>query len=238
MGLGLRDASAGLPTGAHKRAVVQAMFDRIAPGYDRVNRIISAGRDQGWRERTLEAVGVGPGDRLVDVACGTGDFVALARRRGATCVGVDFADEMLRLARVRQPGVAWVRGDALALPVPDASATVVTCGFALRNVVSIPEALAEMARVLVPGGRVALLEVDRPDPGVLRLGHSLWTDVLVPRIGGLLSDREAYAYLPRSTAYLPPAPELARWIEEAGFRGVSCRRFLLGAAQCWIGVRR
>ncbi len=227
-----------LPEGGEKRAAVQAMFDRIAPGYDRLNRLISGGRDLRWREQTLDAVAVGPEDRLVDVACGTGDFVELARRRGARCLGVDFADTMLRFARTRQPEEHWVRGDALALPLPERSATVVTCGFALRNVVSIPEALAEMARVLAPGGRLALLEVDRPEHPVLRLGHTVWCDGVVPRIGSWLSDRDAYAYLPRSTAYLPPARELETWIESAGFTEVAVERFLLGAAQRWTAVRR
>ena len=124
-----------------------------------------------------------------------------------------------------------------ALAVPDGCVDVVTCGFALRNFVSVPHVLDEMARVLAPGGRISLLEVDRPAGRLLRVGHHVWFDVLVPRLGGLLSDREAYAYLPASTVYLPPAPEFRSWLEKAGFERIRLRPLLVGSAQLWTGVR-
>jgi demethylmenaquinone methyltransferase/2-methoxy-6-polyprenyl-1,4-benzoquinol methylase len=213
------------------------MFDRIAPRYDAMNRLLTAGLDQRWRRAALEAVGAGRGDRLIDLACGTGDLAELAAERGARVIGVDFAREMLRGARRRRIPAAWVQGDAAALPLPDGCATVVTCGFALRNFVSLGEVLGEMARVLEAGGRLVLIEVDRPSRAAVRAVHTLYFDRVVPRLGGWLSDRAAYRYLPSSTAYLPPAAELATLIEVAGFRGVRRRSRLLGAAQIITAVR-
>jgi demethylmenaquinone methyltransferase/2-methoxy-6-polyprenyl-1,4-benzoquinol methylase len=207
------------------------MFDRIAPRYDRMNRLLTAGLDQRWRREALEAIAVGRTDRVVDVACGTGDLAELAGRRGARVLACDFARGMLDGAARRGVPAALVLADGARLPLADASADVVTCGFALRNFESLPPVLAEMARVLRPGGRLAILEVDRPESAVLRWGHGLYFDRVVPFVGGLLSDRAAYAYLPRSTVYLPPAPELRARLEAAGFADVERRRRGLGAAQ-------
>jgi demethylmenaquinone methyltransferase/2-methoxy-6-polyprenyl-1,4-benzoquinol methylase len=231
----------GLPRDEEKRTQVRAMFDRIAPRYDAMNRLLTAGLDQRWRRAALDAVGVGgePGrrDRVLDLACGTGDLAELAAARGAQVIGVDFAGEMLRGARRRQIPALWIRGDAASLPLPDGSATVVTCGFALRNFASLREVLGEMARVLAPRGRLALLEVDRPPIAAVRAAHSLYFDRVVPRLGGWLSDRAAYTYLPRSTVYLPPAPELASLIADAGFHQLQHRPLLLGSAQIITAVR-
>jgi len=207
------------------------MFDRIAPRYDRLNRLLTGGLDQRWRREALVRVGVGPGDRLIDVACGTGDLAELASQRGAEVMALDFARRMLERAARRSVGAALVLGDGAHLPVADAAADVVTCGFALRNFETLPPVLAEMARVLRPAGRLALIEVDRPDRAWLRVGHGLYFDHVVPWLGGLLSDREAYAYLPQSTVYLPPATELAALLGKAGFEGIERLRRGLGAAQ-------
>jgi demethylmenaquinone methyltransferase/2-methoxy-6-polyprenyl-1,4-benzoquinol methylase len=227
-----------LPDAGEKRARVQEMFDRIAPGYDRLNRIISMGLDQSWRKTALDLVGLGPEDVVVDLACGTGDLSELARARGARVVGVDFAGRMLREARERGVDARFVQGDAALLPLRDAAATVLTSGFALRNFVSLPEVFAECARVLVPGGRLALIEVDRPRSAFVRFGHSLYFDRIVPRIGGWLSDRAAYRYLPESTAYLPETSELLAMIGKAGFERIERTSLLLGAAQIVTAVRR
>lgn len=234
-----RNAPVPLPTGADKRAAVRTMFDRIAPRYDLLNRLMSVGLDRRWRRLAADALELQRGDLVLDVACGTGDLAALAADRAARVVAVDFAREMLARGRARLGScpVAWVRGDAAALPLAAGRARAVTCGFALRNFVSLPAVFAEMARVLAPGGRIAVLEVDRPRPPVLRAGHALWLDRVVPRLGALLSDREAYGYLPRSTAYLPPAAELRALLEGAGFVHVAQRPLLLGAVQLWTGVR-
>jgi len=226
-----------LPRDEEKRVQVRAMFDRIAPRYDVLNRLLTAGLDQRWRRTALDAVGTGLGDRVLDLACGTGDLAELAVARGAQVVGVDFAGAMLRGAMQRRIPALWIQGDAAALPLPDAAATVVTCGFALRNFVSLREVLGEMARVLEAGGRLALIEVDRPSLAVVRVAHSLYFDRVVPRVGGWLSDRAAYTYLPRSTAYLPDAPELAALVADAGFREVRRRPLLLGSAQIITAVR-
>jgi len=230
--------SARVPAPEAKRRFVQAMFDRIAPRYDAMNRLLTLGLDQRWRRIALAAIAVGPGDVVVDLACGTGDLCELAAQRGARVVGVDFAREMLRRAGARRVGAALVQGDAMALPFANASASAVTCGFALRNFVSLEPVIAECARILRPGGRVALLEVDRPTARLVRAGHSLYFDHVVPRVGALLSDRAAYRYLPDSTSYLPPEPELLALIERAGFTAVRKRSFLLGAAQLLIAERK
>jgi len=226
-----------LPTGATKRATVRAMFDRIAPRYDLMNRLMTAGLDRRWRRIAADAIALAPGDRVVDLACGTGDLAEIAAARGARVLAVDFAREMLVRGRARGIPAAWLRADATSLPLADGAATAVTCGFALRNFVSLPAVFAELARVLAPGGRIALLDVDRPDARPLRAAHALWLDRAVPRLGGLLSDRDAYAYLPRSTAYLPPAAEMRALLEKAGFARVARRRLLLGSVQLWTGVR-
>jgi demethylmenaquinone methyltransferase/2-methoxy-6-polyprenyl-1,4-benzoquinol methylase len=230
-------SAARLPAEAEKRATVRAMFDRIAPRYDLLNRLLTGGLDQRWRRALLAAANVGPGDRVVDLACGTGDLATLARARGAAVIGVDFSREMLRAARRGGAGAPFVQADAQALPLASGIASVVTCGFALRNFVSLPAVLGECARVLRTGGRLALLEVDRPQLGVVRAGHSLYFDRVVPRIGALLSDRAAYRYLPDSTQYLPAEPELLALIERAGFARPAKRRLLLGAVQLLIAER-
>ncbi len=214
------------------------MFDRIAPRYDRLNRLLSVGFDQQWRRLTLDRASVGPEDRVLDVACGTGDFLELAVARGASAVGVDLAAGMLAAGRRRLPGYTFVQGDGAALPVRDGGVTVVTCGFAFRNFVHLPQVMRELARVLEPGGRLAVLDVDRPRIGIVRAAHSAYFDHLVPWLGGLLSDREAYAYLPRSTEYLPEPALLRTQLEEAGFARVERRTRLLGTAQIWTAVRR
>lgn len=226
-----------LPVGAEKRVAVQRMFERIAPRYDALNRLLSFGLDQRWRRQALTLVGVGPGDVVVDVATGTGDLAELAAARGAQVIGIDYTRGMLRGAQRRGLAARLVQGDAELLPLPDAGATVVVCGFSLRNFVSLPRALGEMARILVPGGRIALLDVDVPPNALVRAGHSLYFDRLVPRMGAILSDRDAYAYLPRSVSYLPPRDGLLALVRGAGFENPVHRPLLFGTAQI-VAARR
>lgn len=233
----LKARSDALPPDSEKRAQVQSMFDRIAPRYDLLNRVISGGMDQRWRRRALDLVAVQSGDRLLDLACGTGDLCEQARERGAWTVGADFSRQMLHGAQTRELDAQLVQGDAARLPVASGSVSVVTCGFALRNFVSLDDVFGEIARVLEPGGRVALIDVDRPDSALVRMGHSLYFDRIVPWIGGLVSDRDAYRYLPESTVYLPEAGELLSMLAKAGFEQVAKQRLLLGAAQILTGVR-
>lgn len=248
-----------LPTGAEKVAAVDAMFDAIAPGYDVTNRVISLGLDVGWRRRTVRALGLMPGGLVLDLACGTGDLCLELRRQGFTAVGADRSHGMLQAARTRVSGPAGerhatsgasgaplVRGDGLALPFRAGALDGVVCGFALRNFAALPPVLAECARVLRPGGRVALLEVDAPSQPLLRLGHRMWFGTVVPFVGGLLAARSgapraraaaAYRYLPASVAYLPPAPELLALISAAGFTSVERHALSGGIAQLLTGTR-
>jgi len=230
--------STALPSATEKATVVRAMFDRIAPRYDTLNRLFSLRLDQHWRRMTVRTVAISARDTVVDLACGTGDLSELAVQAGARVVGVDFAANMLVGARRRGIGAAFVQADASCLPLLTGWATVVISGFALRNFVSIPAVLTEAARVLQPGGRLALLEVDTPSNRLLRWGHSLYFNRLVPLLGALLSDAWAYTYLPRSVSYLPTSVELQQMLEAAGFQEVVTRRLSGGIAQLVTAVKK
>jgi demethylmenaquinone methyltransferase / 2-methoxy-6-polyprenyl-1,4-benzoquinol methylase len=202
---------------------VRSMFDRIAPVYDVMNRVMTAGLDGRWRRRAAGAA-VRPGDRVLDAACGTGDLAIAAAKAGAARVtGLDFSERMLERARrkVVPAGSAleWVHGDMLALPFADATFDSATVGFGVRNVADLPLALRELRRVLVPGGRLAILEITQPR-GVLKPFFSLWFDRVVPLLGKVLPGGSAYAYLPASVKRFPPAEGLAQLLGECGFAGV------------------
>lgn len=228
-------ATDDLPSGEDKARAVRAMFDTIAPRYDLVNRVMTFGMDVRWRRRTVRALELPAGSRVLDVACGTGDLCNELTAGGLRPSGVDLSYGMLTAARTDAP---LVQADALSLPLGAGSVDGVTCGFALRNVVELEPFLAEVARVVRPGGRVALLEVASPSHPVLRWGHGLYFGKVVPLLGGLLSDRAAYRYLPRSVAYLPPVAELLDMVASAGFDGVERRTFSGGIAQLLTGTRR
>ncbi len=228
-------ASPELPTGAAKTARVRAMFDTIAPRYDLVNRLMTFGLDQGWRRATVGALGLPTGSVVLDLACGTGDLSALAQRRGYRTVGADLSWGML--AANHRTGAAVVQGDAGALPLATGSVDGVVCGYALRNFTDLAGSLAEAGRILRPGGRIAVLEVAAPPSGLLRLGYRLWFEHAVPVLGGLLSDADAYRYLPRSTAYLPDDQTLADLFRRAGLATVN-RRLLNGGLSQLITATR
>ncbi|HZO97759.1 MAG TPA: ubiquinone/menaquinone biosynthesis methyltransferase [Gaiellaceae bacterium] len=201
---------------------VRTMFDRIAPVYDAMNRVMSAGLDLRWR-RVAAAAAVRPGDRVLDAACGTGDLALADLAAGAgEVVGVDFSPRMLERARRKSGAVRWVEADLLALPFPDASFDAATVGFGIRNVPELERGLRELRRVLRPGGRLALLEITRPR-GLLRPFFGLWFDALVPVAGRLLPGGRAYAYLPASVRRFPGAEELAELLAAAGFGDVRFR---------------
>ncbi|MGQ0803828.1 MAG: ubiquinone/menaquinone biosynthesis methyltransferase [Actinomycetota bacterium] len=228
--------SAPLPEGAAKRREVESMFDRIAPRYDLVNRVMTLGLDRRWRRRTIGALALPKGARVLDLGCGTGDLCEELRAVGDSPVGIDLSAGMLGAAHTPAP---LVRGDALRIPVPDGAVDGVVSGFALRNVVDLDALFSECARVLRPGGRMAMLETDEPNNRVLQAGHRLWFRRVVPVLGGRLGrDREAYRYLPRSTAYLPPTTELLALVGVAGFDDVRHQRLGGGAVQLLTGTRR
>jgi demethylmenaquinone methyltransferase / 2-methoxy-6-polyprenyl-1,4-benzoquinol methylase len=210
------------------------MFDTIAPRYDLVNRLMTFGLDQGWRRRTIAALALPPRALVLDVACGTGDFSRLASRRSYRVVGADLSAGMLAANRGETP---VVEADAAQLPFPDGAFDGVVCGYALRNFTDLGATLVETARVLRPGGRLAVLEVDAPASPLLRAGYDVWFTRAVPVIGGALSDADAYRYLPRSVAYLPPAPQLRRLLRRAGYSAVGIRPLAGGLSQLVVATR-
>lgn len=215
-------------------AAVRDMFDRIAPRYDLVNRVMTFRMDVGWRRHTIRTLRLPAGSRVLDLACGTGDFCRELEDAGLRPIGVDISWGMLANARTQAP---LVHGDALHLPVPDGAVDGATCGFALRNVVDLQAFLDELARVTRPGGRIGLLEVSEPERAVVRAGHGLYFNRIVPWVGGMLSDRSAYRYLPRSVAYLPPPEELVAMIRAAGFVNVERELLFLGSSQLFSATR-
>jgi len=223
-----------LPEGEEKVTAVRAMFDAIAPRYDLVNRIMTFGLDVRWRRRAVRALDAGPGATVVDLACGTGDLCRDLASAGFRPVGVDLSLGMLRHARTDAP---LVEADALRLPVADGSVDAAVSGFALRNFVALEPVLDELARVVRPGGRIALLDVATPANPVLRAGHHVYFGRVVPRIGGALSDPAAYRYLPRSVAYLPPPDTMLAMIGTAGFGAVRREMLTGGIAQLLVGTR-
>jgi demethylmenaquinone methyltransferase/2-methoxy-6-polyprenyl-1,4-benzoquinol methylase len=205
---------------------VQRMFDRIAPVYDAMNRVMTAGLDRRWRRVTVEQV-VRNGDRVLDACCGTGDLAIAAHARGADVVGLDFSEAMLERAGAKSTEIEWVRGDVLALPFDDASFDAVTVGFGVRNVDDLDAGLRELRRVLRPGGRLGILEITRPR-GVVAPFYRLWFDRVVPLLGKVLPGGGAYTYLPASVRRFPGPEELAALLERSGFAAVRFRLFAGG----------
>jgi demethylmenaquinone methyltransferase/2-methoxy-6-polyprenyl-1,4-benzoquinol methylase len=210
------------------------MFDRIAPRYDLVNRVLTFRMDVGWRRRTVASLALPPGSRVLDLACGTGDLCRDLARAGLRPVGLDLSFGMLAHARTTAP---LAQADALALPVPAGVADGITCGFALRNLAALQPFIAECARALRPGGRLALLEVSVPSNRLLRAGHQLYFGRVVPWVGARLSDADAYRYLPESVVYLPGPPELRALLEAGGFTAIERRQLSTGIAQLLTATR-
>ncbi|MGH2713071.1 MAG: class I SAM-dependent methyltransferase, partial [Thermoleophilaceae bacterium] len=202
------------------------MFDRIAGPYDLMNSVMTAGLHHRWRERAVDLARVGPGSRALDVATGTGDLAIELAARGAEVTGLDFSEPMLELARGKAPAVAWVPGNALELPYGDGEFDAVTVGFGARNFSDLGRGLAEMARVAKPGGRVVVLEITAPQKPPLSWFFRLWFDRLVPALGRLAGDPDAYTYLPSSVRRFPGPRELAAELAGAGLEDV---RWLLTA---------
>jgi demethylmenaquinone methyltransferase/2-methoxy-6-polyprenyl-1,4-benzoquinol methylase len=222
-------------TGTLAPEEVRTMFDRIAPVYDAMNRAMTLGLDRKWRRLTAEAV-VTPGARVLDACCGTGDLALADAQAGGRVTGVDFSEEMLARAERKAPEFDWVQADVSALPFPDASFEAVTVGFGIRNLADLEGGLRELARVLVPGGKLGCLEITRPR-GILRPFFRLWFDGLVPVAGKVLPGGAAYSYLPASVRRFPGPEDLARAMEEAGFAGVGWRLLGGGIVALHVGRR-
>jgi len=214
------------------------MFDRIAGVYDRMNSVMTAGMHHHWRERAADLARVGPGSRALDVATGTGDLAIELARRGASVTGVDFAEAMLEVARAKAPHVAFERGDALALPYEDAAFDAVTVGFGARNFSDLDRGLCEMTRVVRPGGRVVVLEITTPARAPLSWFFRLWFDRLVPVLGRLAAEPDAYIYLPSSVRRFPGPAELAARLAAAGLEEVRWIVTAGGIIALHAGTRR
>ena len=221
---------------------VTTMFDSIAPVYDRMNTLMTAGLDGRWRRAAIRAAGLKPGGVALDVACGTGKLTAaLAEVVGPTgrVVGVDLSPGMLDQARrafAGVPGVEFLLGNALALPVADASFDAATIAFGLRNLSSFEDGLREMARAVRSGGRVVCLELSVPRPRFMGGVYRALFRITAPVAGAIFRRRAAYSYLPHSLDGFPAAEEIAATMRRAGLRDVSFRRFSMGAVALHVGT--
>ena len=222
---------------------VQAMFNEVAPTYELTNRVLSAGRDAYWRRRAVTLAQIGPDDRVLDLACGTGDFArAFARHEPAIIVGVDYAERMLALAasrdaeRPNQGPFRWCRGDALTLPFADASFSVVSCAFGVRNFQALSRALSEVHRVLSPGGRAVILEFTMPRSRVFGSLYLFYFRHILPRLARVISrDRtRAYDYLPRSVVKFIDVPGMIETLRSAGFDRVEHRPLTFGIVTVYV----
>lgn len=233
-------------TGRTKKEEVREMFDRIAPTYDKLNHTLSVGIDRLWRLRTVRHVRRAHPARILDVATGTGDLaIAMARRiPGVQVLGIDLSERMLDAARCKVTALGLDErvlldvGDAEHLPLSDASVDVATVAFGVRNFGDLEAGLAELARVVKPGGRVVILEFSTPSNRLFRAFYEFYSSRILPRIGGLVSkDRRAYEYLPASVREFPSPKEFLAMLARAGFGKCRARSQSFGIAQIYIGER-
>ncbi len=223
-----------LPTGEEKTRQVRAMFDAIAGRYEMVNKLMTLGLDARWRRRAVADLRLPEHSLVLDVAAGTGDFTRELERQAQRAIATDLSYGMLHAGR-QLP--RRVQADASSMPFATGGFDGLTCGYALRNFTDLAATFDEMARVLRPGGRLSLLEVAEPEKGPLRTGFRIWFRRVVPFIGSLVSDRAAYHYLPRSTAYLPSSEEIVAMLNASGFSAVNHRRVMGGLSQQFIATR-
>src|SRR4051812_26343658 len=241
------EASSGVPTRDSEQFAsdVRGMFDRISGVYDLMNSAMTAGLHHQWRQRAVDRAEVGPGSDALDVCCGTGDLALELRRRigpDGRVVGCDFSEPMLDIAR-RKSGeeglpVEFGWADALELPYGDGSFDAVTIGFGARNLADLDRGLREMARVLRPGGRLVILEITRPEREPLASFYSLWFDRVVPVIGTIAGDADAYSYLPNSVRSFPEPGRLAERLDAAGLERIRWLLLAGGIIAIHSGVRK
>ncbi len=215
-----------LPQIEKKAAFVREMFDDISPRYDLMNRIMTGRMDQKWRKYAVSTLNLNRTDLVLDIACGTGDFVQLLQNSNYS-IGVDFSLGML--IHSKQPNL--IQSDANRLPFKDRSFDAITCGFALRNFTRLDVVFAEMARLVKPKGKIAIVEVSRPANPVINRFHSIYFDHIIPLMGSMIAKKRAYSYLSASTAYLPDEDKLRDALVEAGFIDIHFKYFLMGSSQ-------
>jgi demethylmenaquinone methyltransferase/2-methoxy-6-polyprenyl-1,4-benzoquinol methylase len=223
-----------LPKGAEKVEAVREMFDAIAPRYDFVNRLMTFRLDTRWRKKTVSALDLPKGSRVLDLASGTGDLCIELKQNGYQPISMDLSFGMLSADR---SGAPRTQVDILKLPIPNMCVDGITCGFALRNLENLQMFFIELARVTRHGGRIALLDVSVPTNRLIRFGNSIYFGRIVPIIGGLFSNRAAYRYLPRSVAYLPEPDQLVAMLKQSGFTDVKHTKLSGGLTQLLVATR-
>ena len=220
---------------------VRAMFNAIAPTYERVNRVFSMGRDAGWRRRAVRLVGAGPADSVLDIACGTGDFArSLAAAGAGQVVGCDFAHQMLiRAAVCKAARIVWCEGDALCLPFSDGSFSLIACAFGVRHFQDLDAGLSEMHRVLRRGGRAVILEFTRPTSRFARVLYECYAGRVMPLGASWVSgDRTgAYRYLPRSVLSFVNAQQMCARLNQAGFTDTTATPLTFGVVTVYVAKR-
>ena len=230
----LRRSPTSLPDAEHKTEAVRTMFDAIAPRYELVNRLMTFGLDAQWRKRCLDSLGLAKGNRVLDLASGTGDLTRSLIDRGFDVVSADLSFGMLDAGHDM---AATVQSDASRLPFERGSFDGLVCGYALRNFTDLEACVAEMGRIVRPGGRIALLDVAEPTSKLMRTGYDLWFRRCVPIIGGLLSDAAAYQYLPDSTVYLPEPVSFRAMLNTHHFSGVNHHVLSGGLSQLYTATK-
>ena len=223
-----------LPKGAEKVEAVREMFDAIAPRYDFVNRLMTFRLDTRWRKKTVSALNLPKGSRVLDLASGTGDLCIELKQNGYQPISMDLSFGMLSADR---SGAPRTQVDILKLPIPNMCVDGITCGFALRNLENLQMFFFEIARVTRHGGRIALLDVSVPTNRLIRFGNSIYFGRIVPIIGGLFSNRAAYRYLPRSVAYLPEPDQLVAMLKQSGFADAKHTQLSGGLTQLLVATR-
>jgi demethylmenaquinone methyltransferase/2-methoxy-6-polyprenyl-1,4-benzoquinol methylase len=223
-----------LPKGAEKVEAVREMFDAIAPRYDFVNRLMTFRLDTRWRKKTVSALNLPKGSRVLDLASGTGDLCIELKQNGYQPISMDLSFGMLSADR---SGAPRTQVDILKLPIPNMCVDGITCGFALRNLENLQMFFIELARVTRHGGRIALLDVSVPTNRLIRFGNSIYFGRIVPIIGGLFSNRAAYRYLPRSVAYLPEPDQLVAMLKQSGFADAIHIQLSGGLTQLLVATR-